>query len=69
MTAHRAPPGGAGCRYPSMRRFLILLAALGLLAGEPAVAAPVPAPDLASLDLGLLPALLSRVLETASPLR
>jgi len=52
-----------------MRRFLILVAALGLLAGEPAVAAPVPAPDLAPLDLGLIPVLLSRVLEPTSRVR
>ena len=44
-----------------MRRFLILLAALALLAGEPAVAPPVPALELTPPDVGLIPRLLYRL--------
>ncbi len=41
-----------------MKRFLILLAAIAILAGEPAVAAPSPPPDMPPLNLGLIPGLL-----------
>jgi hypothetical protein len=43
-----------------MRWLFIVVAALGLLAGEPAVAAPTPPPDLPVLNFSLIPGLLQR---------
>ena len=41
-----------------MKWLLTLLAALGLLAGEPAVAAPTPPPELPAVNFSLIPGLL-----------